>query len=72
MVFQVAAAAAVEMPKTRESLQAPSRASTHGRAPNRVLTGVLLDHLVRGGQQRFRDGEAEGLGGLEVDHQFEF
>jgi hypothetical protein len=27
----------------------------------------LLDHLVRGGQQRFRDGEAERLGGLEVD-----
>jgi hypothetical protein len=27
------------------------------------------EHLVGGGQQRFRDGEAEGLGGLEVyDH----
>jgi len=30
----------------------------------------LLDHLVRGGQQRFRDGEAERLGGLEVDDEF--
>jgi hypothetical protein len=28
----------------------------------------LLDHLVSGGQQRFRDGEAERLGGLLVDH----
>ena len=32
----------------------------------------LLDHLIRGGQQRFRDGRAEGFGGLEVDDQFEF
>jgi hypothetical protein len=29
----------------------------------------LLDHLVRGRQYRFRDGEAERLGGLEVDDQ---
>src|ERR1700692_1018524 len=27
----------------------------------------LLDHLIGGGQQRFRDGEAEHFGGLEVD-----
>ena len=31
----------------------------------------LLDHLIGSGQQRFRDGEAEGFGGLEVDHRLE-
>ena len=31
----------------------------------------LLDHLIRPLQQRRRDRQAEGLGGLEVDHQLE-
>jgi hypothetical protein len=31
--------------------------------------GGLLDHLVGGGEQRFGDGEAKGLGGLRVDSQ---
>jgi hypothetical protein len=31
-----------------------------------------LDHLIGCSQQRFRDGEAEGVGGLEVDDQIEF
>ena len=30
----------------------------------------LLDNLISGGQQRFRDGEAECFGGLEVDDEF--
>jgi hypothetical protein len=30
-----------------------------------------LDHLVGDRQQRFRDGEAEGLGGFEVDDKLE-
>ena len=32
---------------------------------------ALLDHFVGCGQQRFRDGEAERLGGLEVDDKLE-
>ena len=28
----------------------------------------LLNHLVSRGQQRFRDGEAEGFGRLEIDY----
>jgi hypothetical protein len=29
----------------------------------------LLDQLIGGGQQRFRDGKAERLGGLEIKHR---
>ena len=66
-----------------ERLAAPS-SRTHRRAPPAASGSVmrrwkphlghvrLLDHLVRRGQQRFRDGEAEGLGGLDIDDQFEF
>src|SRR5262249_33664090 len=32
----------------------------------------LLDHLIRPQQQRRRDGEAERLGGLEIDDEIEF
>jgi hypothetical protein len=32
----------------------------------------LLDHLVGGGQQRFRDGQAERLGGLKIDDELDF
>src|SRR5882724_2458815 len=33
---------------------------------------TLLDHLVRLEENGWGNGEAEGLGGLEVDHQLEF
>jgi hypothetical protein len=36
------------------------------------MSVVSLDHLVGRCQQRFRDGEAEGLGGFEVDDKIEF
>ena len=32
----------------------------------------LLDHLIRPLEQRWRDRQAEGLGGLEVDYQLQF
>ena len=35
-------------------------------------TWLLLDDLIRPQQQGLRDGQAEGLGGLHVDHQLEF
>src|SRR4029453_191111 len=34
-----------------------------------MCAGPLLDHLIRPPQERRRDGQAERLGGLEVDDQ---
>src|SRR3979490_721390 len=32
---------------------------------------LLFDYLVGGGQERFREGDAERLGGLEIDDQLD-
>jgi hypothetical protein len=40
--------------------------------PKAPLGHPLLDHLISGRQQRLRDGEAERLGGLEVDDELDF
>jgi hypothetical protein len=51
----------------------PSDAEVHYLQPKGPMTGYRgsFDHLIRPLQQRLRDREAEGLGGLEVDHQLE-
>jgi hypothetical protein len=50
----------------------PSRDFHSPRSYRGGALGLLLDHLIGGGQQRFRDGKAERLGGFEVDHQLDF
>ena len=36
------------------------------------IAPLLLDHLVRAGEQRGRHGEAKRLGGLEIDGELKF
>src|SRR5205807_6286497 len=39
---------------------------------DKVNSAASFDDLVGAGEQRLRHGEAEGLGGFEVDHQLKF
>src|SRR5262245_40144215 len=57
-----------------------SRTSRRGSSGSSIVTcspqrethvGPLFDDLIRPRQERGRDREAEGLGGLEVDDEFE-
>src|SRR5215475_3458044 len=55
----------------------PPQAETGRRHRTSLLATALhgvgsLDDLIGAQQQRWRDGEAERLGGLEIDHQLEF
>jgi len=48
------------------------RASRHvADGPKAEVALVLLDDLVGGGEKRWRHGEAERLGGLEVQDRLE-
>ena len=50
----------------------PREGERGGERARRRCDTELFDHLIRPQQQRRRDGEAEGAGGLEVDDQLEF
>src|SRR5260370_10838853 len=57
--------------RSGRSRSKPSRATCCRSWPISALE-PLFDHLVGLRQERARHGEPERLGGLEVDHQFEF
>jgi hypothetical protein len=54
------------------AVSASYAAGALARRAAELLLFASLDHLIRPRQQRGWDGEAEGLGGLEVDDQFNF
>src|SRR5262249_14511980 len=69
-MIAVAVAAATMPPAVRRNLR---RSLISLTPPGLVVRGVgSLDDLIGSQEQRLRDGEPEGLGGLEVDHQLEF
>jgi hypothetical protein len=56
------------LPSGRYSLLGPD---FHRLDRTSLRLAHLFDHLVGAHQERFRDFQAERLGGLQVDHQFE-
>jgi len=48
------------------------RGAARTRKTHQRASGASLNHLVGSSQQRLRDGEAEGFGGLGVQRHFEF
>src|SRR5262249_42704075 len=51
---------------------AKSTRLTHCESGERLRFAALFDHLVGLGEQGRREGQAERLGGLHVDHELEF
>ena len=75
----VAGRSLIDLVASRLALRAPAlRAATALTQPNQSAISLRqhdscsLNNLVSSGQQRFRDGEAERLGGLEVHDHLEF
>src|SRR5262249_32606308 len=59
-------------PQLRTLVDAAGTAgSCHNRTYAVQQTELLFDHLVGAGENRIRHGQAEGLGGLEIDDELE-
>ena len=52
--------------------QRASRANHRGRYAPKVAPRASLDHLIRAKQQPLRNGEAERVRSLQIDHELEF
>src|SRR5258708_9805765 len=60
-------------PRWRSSLRyaSPHSCEFNADRQRRIAHPPSLDHLVGAGEERGRHGEAEGLRGLEIDHELE-
>ena len=55
------------LPRRRCAVRSQSDPKRRSPANFCCVAKLLFDHLVGGGQQRFRNGKAEGLGGFAID-----